>query len=125
MPTDVYWNKAKPPRSEGEHASAGWLASIARQVGITTVTEANKSEWLWRFAFSQEMSGRRFGSSNGYERDIERLRFILDRFRTTRLEGRVVDQNRDEFVEEFIASVIESAREQADAAIEEDCNSPA
>jgi len=87
MSTEVFWNDAKPPRSEGEHAAAGWLAMVARNVGLTSVTEDNRSEWLWRFAFTQEMRGRRFGGKQGYERDIGRLETVLDRFRTATMEG--------------------------------------
>jgi hypothetical protein len=88
MSTEVFWNDAKPPRSEGEHVAAGWLAMIARQVGLTSVTEDNRSEWLWRFAFTQEMAGRRFGGKRGYERDTGLLEVVLNRFMTAALEGR-------------------------------------
>ena len=120
MSTEVFWNEAKPPKSEGEHQAAGWLASIARTVGITSVTDANRSEWIWRFAFMQEMRGRRFGGAHGYERDIGRLDVVLQRFISATLKGRVVDQNREEFIEDFMRTSIDAAREQADAAAEQD-----
>jgi hypothetical protein len=120
MSTDVYWNDAKPPRSQGEHGAAEWLVSEAREIGITSVTEDNRSEWLWRFAFIQQMRGRRFGGKDGYERAMWQLASVLDRFRTATLVGRVVDHDREQFVEEFTRLAIDAAREQADAVIEED-----
>jgi len=117
MSTEVFWNDAKPPRSEGEHEAAGWLAMVARNVGLTSVTEDNRSEWLWRFAFTQEMGGRSFGGKHGYERDIGRFEAVLDRFRTATLEGRVAEVSRQQFVEEFTQVATDAAREQADAVI--------
>ncbi len=117
MSTEIFWNEAKPPRSEGEHVAASWLAMLARQIGLTSVSDDNRSEWLWRFAFTQEMRGRRFGGKHGYERDMGRLEPVLDRFRTATLEGRVADRNREQFVEEFTQVAIDAAREQADAVI--------
>ena len=121
MSTEVFWNDAKPPRSEGEHASASWLACVARQVGIASVTEDNRIEWLWRFAFTQEMAGRRFGGNRGYERDVEQLQVVLRRFMTATLEGRVAERSREEFMEEFTCVAIDAARGQADAVIAEEC----
>jgi hypothetical protein len=118
MATDVFWNDASPPTRQGEHVAVEWLISVARQLGITSVTEANRGEWLWRFAFIQEMRGRRPGGVKGYERDIGRLEGILSRFMTATLEGRVADQSRDEFVEDFTRQGIDAAREQADAIAE-------
>ena len=121
MPTEVSWNKSKPPKSQGEHVCASWLATVARQVGLTSVTEGNKSEWLWRFAFTQEMGGRRFGGKRGYEHDVARLEIVLDRFRTATLEGRVADLSREEFMDEFMRLAVDAAREQADAVIADQC----
>ena len=115
MATDVFWNDAKPPMRQGEDVAVEWLVSLARQLGITSVTEANRVEWLWRFAFAQEMRGRRPGGAKGYERDIGQLEAVLSRFMTATLEGRVADQGRDEFVEDFTRRAIDAAREQADA----------
>ncbi len=120
MSTEVFWNQAKPPRSEGEHVAAGWLAMIARQVGLTSVTEDNRSEWLWRFAFTQEMAGRRFGGKRGHERDTGRLEVVLNRFMTATLEGRVAEVSREQFIKEFTSVAIDAAREQADAVTAED-----
>lgn len=118
MSTEVFWNDAKPPKSEGEHTAAGWLAMIARQIGLASVTESNRSEWLWRFAFTQEMTGRR---SVAYERDIGQLQAVLCRFMTATLEGRVAEHSREEFIEEFARVAIDAAREQADAVIADEC----
>jgi hypothetical protein len=118
MSTEVFWNDAKPPRSEGEHVAAGWLAMVARNVGLTSVTEDNRREWLWRFAFTQEMRGRRFTGAKGYKRDMGQLESVLCRFRTATLEGRVADRSREEFVEEFTREATDAAREQVDAVIE-------
>ncbi len=120
MSTEVFWNDAKPPRSEGEHVAAGWLAMIARQVGLTSVTEDNRSEWLWRFAFTQEMAGRRFGGKRGYERDTGLLEVVLNRFMTAALEGRVAEVSREQFIKDFTSVAIDAAREQADAVTAED-----
>mgnify|MGYP003348550194 CR=1 FL=1 len=121
MSTEVFWNEANPPRSESEHAAAGWLAMVARNVGLTRVTENNSSEWLWRFAFLQEMAGRKFGGKHGYERDMGQLEAVLERFRTATMEGRVADVGRDQFVEESTSMAMDAAREQADAVIAEAC----
>ena len=121
MSTEVFWNEAKPPRSQGEHTAAGWLAMVARQIGLASVTESNRSEWLWRFAFTQEMNGRKFGGNRGYERDMAQLEVVLDRFRTATMEGRVANVGREQFVAEFTSVAIDAAREQADAVIVEPC----
>jgi hypothetical protein len=121
MSTEVFWNDAKPPRSEGEHTAAGWLAMVARQIGLASVTEDNRSEWLWRFAFTQQMAGRAFGGKRGYERDMGQLEVVLDRFRTATMEGRVANVSRDQFVAEFTSVAIDAAREQADAVIANAC----
>lgn len=121
MSTDVFWNEAKPASTPGEHTAAGWLAMLARQIGLASVTEDNRSEWLWRFAFTQEMAGRRFGGKRGYERDMGQLQVVLDRFRTATMEGRVADMTREQFVEENARAAIDAAREQADAVIAEPC----
>jgi hypothetical protein len=121
MSTEVFWNDAKPASTEGEHVAAGWLAALARQVGLTSVTEGNRSEWLWRFAFTQTMAGRRFGGQHGYERDIGRLEAVLCRFVSVTLEGRVAERNRAQFIEEHACAAIDAAREQADAVIAEQC----
>ena len=121
MSTEVFWNESKPPRSENEHIAAGWLAMVAREVGMTSVTAENQSEWLWRFAFTQEMAGRRFGGKKGYECDVSRFETVLERFRTATLAGRVAARSRDQFVVEFTSTAIDAAREQADAVIEEAC----
>ena len=120
MSTEVYWNNAKPPRSQREHGAAYWLVVEARQLGITSVTEDNRSEWLWRFAFIQQMRGCRFSGKDGYEHAMGRFASVLDRFRTATLVGRVVDHDREQFVEEFTRRAIDAAREQADAVTEED-----
>ena len=127
MSTEVFWNEAKPPRSQGEHTAAWWLATVARDIGLASVTEDNRSEWLWRFAFTQEMRGRSFGGKHGYERDMGRLEIVLDRFRTATMKGRVANVSRQQFVEEFTSVAIDAAREQADAVIadEELCEATA
>ena len=127
MSTEVFWNDAKPPRSQGEHTAAGWLATVARDIGLASVTEDNRSEWLWRFAFTQEMHGRRFLGKRGYERDMAQLEVVIDRFRTATLVGRVAEVSRQQFIEEFTCMAIDAAREQADAVIadEELCEATA
>jgi len=120
MSTDVHWNNAKPPRSQREHGAVFWLVVEARQLGITSVTEDNRSEWLWRFAFIQQMQGCRFSGKDGYEHAMGRFASVLDRFRTATLVGSVVDHDREQFVEEFTRRAIDAAREQADAVTEED-----
>jgi len=114
MPTEVVWNQADPPATPEDHLGAEWLVMIARRVGITTVTPDHATEWLWRFAFVQEMSGRRF---RDYEPECRKLSEVLDRFQSVRLEGRVCDQHRDEFVRDLIASKIECSREGADSVV--------
>lgn len=111
MSTTVVWNDAAPPATAGEHMAAEWLVMIARQVGLASVTADNTGEWLWRFAFLQEMAGRRFGE---YERDVWRFEGVLDRFCGATLEGRVGEQDRDAFISEHVANRVECAREQAD-----------
>lgn len=119
MSTEVFWNDAKPPRSEGEHTAAAWLAMVARHIGLASVTDGNRSEWLWRFAFTQEMAGRRFGGPRGYERDVARLETVLCRFVSVTLKGRVGEDSREQFVEDFVRTATDAAREQADAVIAE------
>lgn len=111
MSTWVVWNDAVPPATAGEHRAAEWLVMIARQVGLASVTSDNISEWVWRFAFVQEMAGRHYRE---YERETCKFVAVLHRFCSATLEGRVGEQLRDDFIGERIANKIECAREQAD-----------
>ena len=114
MATTVIWNDATPPGNDGEHMTAWWLAAVARSVGITSVTPGNRSEWLWRWAFMQEIGGRRFGD---YESEMSLFAEALDRFCGVTMEGRVGDDDREEFVRFAVEEKIASARDQADGVV--------
>jgi hypothetical protein len=114
MATEVFWNDAAAPSGEEEGRAVEWIVMIARQIGLSSVTAANKGEWLWRYAFAQAIRCRPFGGKWGYGDEIERLQVILDRFRSATLRGRVADQDREQFVGELVRLVIDAAREEAD-----------
>jgi hypothetical protein len=111
MSTEVFWNDAKPPRDADEHRAAEWLVLIARNAGITTVTADNVGEWLWRYAFVQEMLGR---SHRDYKTELSVFADVLARFRSATLAGRVGDDDREEFVAMYVANRVACCREQAD-----------
>lgn len=114
MPVEIFWNEATPPTTEADHAGAEWLAVIGSRAGLTSVMPDTVAEWLWRFSFLQVMSGRRWSD---YRSEVDALAVVLDRFYSATIWTRGGPQSRDEFVSEYVAAKVDSAREQADGAV--------
>ncbi len=125
MSTEVTWNDATPPESGTDRMDATCLVLVARNVGLDSVTEANREEWLWRYAFTQEFSGRPAGGDRGYGNEMPKFDAVLRRFMTATLVGRVASVSRERFIEEFVDRRIDAAREQADGALAELCSEQA
>lgn len=115
MSTEVFWNEAEPPATNAEHMAVKWLVMIARQVGLTSVTTDNVGEWVFRFAFVQEIAGRKW---DDYRTEVDQLATVLARFSSATLEGRVCDKDLTEFVCDHAKAKVECSLEQAYSAAE-------